>query len=116
MARVTSEDCIRVVKNRFELVLFSALRSRDLASGAQITVARRNDRLPVIALREIAEENLNLDELLVRVKRHYVYNALPAEEDVSDELLESEELLAKEVFDEIRRTKESGFLFEDSED
>ena len=55
MARVTSEDCIRVVPNRFELILLASVRARDLSSGAQLTVSRRNDRYSVIALREIAQ-------------------------------------------------------------
>lgn len=117
MARVTSEDCIRVVPNRFELILLASVRARDLSSGAQLTVSRRNDRYSVIALREIAQENLNLTELLDRVKVHYVNPASKLEEEApNDEFTESEELLAKEVFDEIRRHNEDGFLFEDNEE
>lgn len=116
MARVTSEDCVRVIKNRFELVLFASFRARALAAGAQPTVSRRNDSFSVISLREIAEDNLNLEDMALPVKRYYIHQAPHAEEEVADEFLESEELLAKEVFDEIRRTKESEFLFEDGDD
>jgi DNA-directed RNA polymerase omega subunit len=60
MARVTVEDCIEKVPNRFDLVAFAAKRGREISAGASITVARDNDKNPVIALREIAEGNLNL--------------------------------------------------------
>jgi DNA-directed RNA polymerase subunit omega len=56
MARVTVEDCVDKVPNRFELVLLAAHRARELASGAPLTVARDDDKNPVVALREIAEE------------------------------------------------------------
>jgi DNA-directed RNA polymerase subunit omega len=58
MARVTVEDCVDKVPNRFELVLLSAYRARALASGSQITVDRENDKNAVIALREIAEKTI----------------------------------------------------------
>jgi DNA-directed RNA polymerase subunit omega len=63
MARVTVEDCVDTVPNRFELVLLAAHRARSLASGAQLTVDRDNDKNPVVALREIAEETLTADDL-----------------------------------------------------
>ena len=63
MARVTVEDCILKVPNRFELVLLSAQRARDVAGGAQLTVDRDNDKNPVVALREIADETIGLDTL-----------------------------------------------------
>ena len=56
MARVTVEDCIVQVPNRFELVLFAAQRARDISAGAQITLDRDRDKNPVVALREIADE------------------------------------------------------------
>lgn len=63
MARVTVEDCVLKVPNRFELVLMAAQRARDISSGAQLTVDRDNDKNPVVALREIAEETVSLDAL-----------------------------------------------------
>ena len=63
MARVTVEDCILKIPNRFELVLMAAHRARDLSAGAQTTLERENDKNPVIALREIAEEGVKVDEL-----------------------------------------------------
>jgi len=63
MARVTVEDCIDKVNNRFELVLLAGHRARQISQGAQITVARDNDKNPVVALREIADETLSPDDL-----------------------------------------------------
>ena len=63
MARVTVEDCIEKVPNRFELVLFAAHRARAISNGSNITVDPDNDKNPVIALREIAEETFPADDL-----------------------------------------------------
>jgi DNA-directed RNA polymerase subunit omega len=63
MARVTVEDCVLKVPNRFELVLLAAQRARDVTAGAQITLERDNDKNPVVALREIADETIPLDSL-----------------------------------------------------
>lgn len=63
MARVTVEDCVDKVENRFELVLLASHRARQISQGGQITVDRDNDKNPVVALREIAEETLSPDDL-----------------------------------------------------
>jgi DNA-directed RNA polymerase subunit omega len=63
MARVTVEDCIDKVDNRFELVLLAGHRARQISQGAAITVARDNDKNPVVALREIADETLSPGDL-----------------------------------------------------
>ena len=63
MARVTVEDCVRMVPNRFELVLLAAQRARDIRSGAELAVEQDNDKNAVIALREIAEEAIDLETL-----------------------------------------------------
>lgn len=63
MARVTVEDCVLKVPNRFELVMKAAQRARDISSGAPLSVDRDNDKNPVVALREIAEETVSLDAL-----------------------------------------------------
>ena len=63
MARVTVEDCAEVVHSRFELVALAAQRAKTISSGAEITVERDNDKNPVIALREIADETINIDGL-----------------------------------------------------
>jgi DNA-directed RNA polymerase subunit omega len=63
MARVTVEDCVLQVPNRFQLVMLSAHRARALASGAELKVERDRDKNPVVALREVAEQKLELDQL-----------------------------------------------------
>lgn len=63
MARVTVEDCIDKVSNRFELVLLSSHRARTIAAGSPITVDRDNDKNPVVALREIAEESISPEDV-----------------------------------------------------
>ena len=63
MARVTVEDCVDKIPNRFELVMLAAHRAREISTGVEITVPRDNDKDPVVALREIAEETLTFDQL-----------------------------------------------------
>lgn len=63
MARVTVEDCIEKISNRFDLVMIAAQRARSLAAGAELTIDRDNDKNPVVALREIADETVDLGEL-----------------------------------------------------
>ncbi|MDE2791962.1 MAG: DNA-directed RNA polymerase subunit omega [Paracoccaceae bacterium] len=63
MARVTVEDCVDKIPNRFELVMLAAHRAREISSGAEISVPRDNDKNPVVALREIAEEIMSADQL-----------------------------------------------------
>ena len=67
MARVTTEDCVDKVPNRFDLVMLAAHRAREISAGSQITVDRDNDKNPVVALREIAEETQSADELRERL-------------------------------------------------
>ncbi|GGL70950.1 DNA-directed RNA polymerase subunit omega [Wenxinia marina] len=67
MARVTVEDCVDKVPNRFELVLLASHRAREIASGGHPTVPRDNDKNPVVALREIAEETQQADDLRERM-------------------------------------------------
>jgi len=63
MARVTVEDCIDKVENRFELVLLAAHRARMISSGSPLTLDRDNDKNPVVALREIAEETVSPEDM-----------------------------------------------------
>src|ERR1700750_879024 len=75
MARVTVEDCIDKVDNRFDLVLLASHRARMISSGAQITVDRDNDKNPVVSLREIADETISpgdLKEDLIHSLQKYV--------------------------------------------
>ncbi len=74
MARITVEDCILKVTNRFDLVMLAAQRARDVSAGAPLTVDRDNDKNPVVALREIADSTIDLDhlryELIHGLRRH----------------------------------------------
>ncbi len=63
MARVTVEDCIEKIPNRFDLVLLAAHRARSISAGAAVTLERDNDKNPVVALREIAQETIGQDAL-----------------------------------------------------
>lgn len=86
MARVTVEDCVEVVPNRFELVLLAGQRARMISAGAQITVDRDRDKNPVVALREIADQTVEpagLAEELVRGLQRYVETSENEEEDLA---------------------------------
>jgi DNA-directed RNA polymerase subunit omega len=67
MARVTVEDCVDKVSNRFDLVMLAAHRAREISSGSPLTVERDNDKNPVVSLREIADEAQMVDDLLERL-------------------------------------------------
>jgi len=86
MARVTVEDCVQKVPNRFELVLLAAQRARNLSRGEELTVDRDNDKNPVVALREIAEETIELgnieQDLIKSLSR--APEPEPADEEVLD--------------------------------
>lgn len=86
MARVTVEDCVDKVTNRFDLVLVAAQRSRQISSGAPLEVDRDNDKNAVVSLREIAEEKVepaNLEEALIQGQRSIVESDEPEEVDMS---------------------------------
>ncbi|MDP4725251.1 MAG: DNA-directed RNA polymerase subunit omega [Pseudomonadota bacterium] len=91
MARVTVEDCILNVPNRFELVLLSAKRAREISAGSPLTVIRDNDKNPVIALREISENSIDItalrENLIKNFQRHvFVENH---ESELDDDVQES---------------------------
>ena len=95
MARVTVEDCVLKIPNRFQLVMMAAQRSRELSVGGELTVDRDNDKNPVVALREIADETIPLDELETAVieglQRNIDVDEIAEEED--DEMLQVTEAL-----------------------
>jgi DNA-directed RNA polymerase subunit omega len=86
MARVTVEDCVQQVPNRFELVLFAAQRARNLARGEALTVDRDDDKNTIVALREIAGETIGLDKLELDLINSLSRTAEPepADEEVMD--------------------------------
>ena len=95
MARVTVEDCVDKIPNRYELLMVAAQRAKDISAGAPITVARDNDKNPVIALREIADETVSIEELqksLVMGLQKYVEVEEPEEEEL--EIMAAEKELA----------------------
>jgi DNA-directed RNA polymerase subunit omega len=119
MARVTVEDCVLKVPNRFELVMLAAQRTRDIAAGAKLTVDRDRDKNPVVALREIAEDTVPQDGLREElIKRHQ--KALFSTEETEEvvDAVEGEEAwmnMAREALD--RSAGEDGMSFgEDEED
>jgi DNA-directed RNA polymerase subunit omega len=86
MARVTVEDCIKKVNNRFELVLMAARRAGDLEMGIQPSIPRDNDKATIIALREIAEETISLDGLKELTKKRLIEG-----KNMFDEMVQHEE-------------------------
>jgi len=85
MARVTVEDCVMKIPNRFELVMTAAQRARDVAAGAELTLERDNDKNPVVALREIADENVDfaaLEETLITSLQRYIQSDDPVEDEM----------------------------------
>ena len=86
MARVTVEDCVEKVPNRFDLVLLAGQRSRQISAGEELTVDRDNDKNPVVALREIADTTIGNDELresLIRSMQRHVEHDEPEEDDMA---------------------------------
>jgi DNA-directed RNA polymerase subunit omega len=86
MARVTVEDCVLKVPNRFELVLLAAQRARNISRGEQLTIDRDNDKNPVVALREIADETLVLQDLEQDLVKSL--SRVPEPEPVDEEVLD----------------------------
>ncbi len=91
MARITVEDCVERVPSRFELVMLAAQRARNISAGASLSVDRDNDKNPVVALREIADETVQLDhlryELIHGLRRH---QELEGDDDEAREELAAE--------------------------
>ena len=86
MARVTVEDCVDKVPNRFELVMLAAHRAREISAGSPITVDRDNDKNPVVSLREIADETQQADDLrerLIEANQHQIEVDEPEEDSMS---------------------------------
>jgi DNA-directed RNA polymerase subunit omega len=98
MARVTVEDCVLKIPNRFELVMMAAQRARDVATGAPLSIDRDNDKNPVVALREIADETIGLDELRnALIKGHQKVVEADEPEDDIVELMAGEQAWAQQM-------------------
>ncbi len=93
MARVTVEDCVVRVPNRFELVMLAAQRARDIQAGSPLSIERDNDKNPVVALREIADDTIERDQLmesLVIGQQKHVEMDEPEEDQPEFDALEGE--------------------------
>ena len=121
MARVTVEDCVLKVPNRFELVLLAAQRAKNISAGAPMTVDQDRDKNPVVALREIADETINLDDLqntLVTGMQKFVKDegaaseedenikAVKAELEESSYISDAEAVAAADGYSEVTDTAE----------
>jgi DNA-directed RNA polymerase subunit omega len=85
MARVTVEDCVDKIPNRFDLVLLAAQRAREISGGAELTIDRDRDKNPVVALREIAEVTVRPDQLKETLVTS-LQRVLPEDDDEIDEI------------------------------
>ena len=85
MARVTVEDCVDKIPNRFDLVLLAAQRAREISGGAELTIDRDRDKNPVVALREIAEQTVKPKDLQESLTLS-LQRVLPEDEDEADEI------------------------------
>ena len=123
MARVTVEDCVLQIPNRFELVLLAAHRARGLSSGAELKIERDRDKNPVVALREIAEQKLELgglEESLIKTLQKRIEPDRPEEEEVAELMAgeqqswinsmdsADEDEVGEEALDEEEETAETG--------
>jgi DNA-directed RNA polymerase subunit omega len=126
MARITVEDCVLKVPNRFELVLLAAQRAREISSGAPLSVERDNDKNPVVSLREIADATVKVEDLsqhLIQNLQKHVEKDEP-EEDNPELLSAGEELIGlesrrslidEEIADEVLTVGGQGAIGEDEE-
>ena len=94
MARVTVEDCVKRIPNRFDLVIAAAQRSREISNGMAIEVDRDNDKNPVVSLREIASEVVDAESLQERFIRSMQKNLIKEENNVEEEASLEEEFAA----------------------
>ncbi len=120
MARVTVEDCVVKIPNRFNLVLLAAQRAREISSGGELTLERDNDKNPVVALREIAESSIDLDNVrqaLISSLQKHVETEEP--EDDAMELLAADSNVAGVPYEAITEgaeaEEEGGELSEEGE-
>lgn len=111
MARVTVEDCVDKISNRFELVALASVRAMDLASGAECTVEKDNDKEAVLALREVACNNVSPDGL-----KQALLNNFRTRQPVDNEEEEQEEIAASETEEENFEYLSDGSAYAISED
>jgi len=116
MARVTVEDCVTIIPNRFELVMLAAQRGREIASGAPLTVDRDNDKNPVVALREIAALSVDAEILRENLVKSMQRHAEVDEPEEDLELLQAGQEMqeigdsAEEISEDALTLREEGEL------
>ena len=94
MARVTVEDCVKRIPNRFDLVIAAAQRSREISNGVSLEVDRDNDKNPVVSLREIAAEAIDAESLQERFIRSMQKNLIKEDNSIEEEASLEEEFAA----------------------
>ena len=121
MARVTVEDCVKVVESRFELILIAAERSRILSKGADPLLDRDRDKNPVVALREIAENKLDLEqtrETLIRGLQKYHEEVMTEPDEVEknnrEQIIESPQLSEDIIEDVEENASEAGLSIDEN--
>ncbi len=110
MARVTVEDCVDEVQNRFELIMLAAQRAKQISSGSALTIDRDRDKNPVVALREIADQTISLEDLkedLVRVRQRVLHVEDEDTEDVIDSMDGEEDTTAVVSSEHVEITDQS---------
>ena len=114
MARVTVQDCIKIIQNRFELILVASERARTLAKGAEPLLERDRDKNPVVALREIAEQKLDLEQTrtdLVKGLQKYHEEVLTENEDEQvEKKAEVSEELNNEIIEDLEKNADEAGL------
>ncbi len=117
MARVTVEDCVTKVSNRFDLVLYSGHRARQISSGAELLIDRDRDKNPVVALREIAEDHITAEAMkedIIHNQQKYVEVDEPEEDDM-DKLM-SEAAPAADMDKDVQQANLEQATHEENED
>ena len=121
MARVTVEDCVKIIESRFELILIAAERSRILSKGSEPLLDRDRDKNPVVALREIAEKKLDLEqtkEILVKGLQKYHEEVLTepdeGEEDTKEQIDETQQLSEDIIEDVEENASEAGLSIDEN--
>ncbi len=112
MARVTVEDCVKRIPNRFDLVIAAAQRSREISNGIAIEVDRDNDKNPVVSLREIAAEAIDAESLQERFIRSMQKNLIKEDNNIEDEASLEEEFAAYLNENKSESITDSEFTFE----
>ena len=111
MARVTVEDCVKKIPNRFDLVIAAAQRSREISNGIAIEVDRDNDKNPVVSLREIASDAIDAEGIQERFIRSMQKNIIKEDNNIEEEASLEEEFAAYLNESKVEKINEQDFVF-----